>query len=173
MRVMVTFRHVNPSAGLRSYASEKVERLEKFARRILEAHVILSVEKNRHRAEIQASGKDIKVTATEETGDLYSAIDLAVAKVQRQLKRQTEKRNTRKGRRSAVTAGEAPEPARPQRRLRARRVALKPISVEDALLQIESDGSEFVLFRNADNELLSVVYRRKDGGFGLIEPEPW
>lgn len=173
MRVTVTFRHVNPSAGLRSYASEKVERLEKFSRRVLEAHVILSVEKNRHRAEIQITGKDLKVAAREETGDLYSAIDLAVDKVQRQLKRQSEKRNTRKGRRAVAPAAEAPEPARPVRRLRTRRVALKPISVDDAVLQIEAEGSEFVLFRNSANDQPSVIYRRKDGGFGLIEPEPW
>lgn len=173
MQVSVTFRHVNTSAGLRSYASEKVERLEKFAHRNLEAHVILSVEKLRHRCEIQLVGKGLKLTATEETGDLYSAIDLAADKVERQLKRRVGKGQTRKG-----ATGAAPRAAnlvadsggRTTTRIRPKRVAAKPMSVDEAILQFESSQPEFLVFRNSATESLSVLYRRKDGAYGLVEP---
>jgi putative sigma-54 modulation protein len=172
--VSVTFRHVDPSAGLRSYASEKVERLEKFARRVINAHVILSVEKQRHRAEIQISGRDLQLTATEETGDLYSAIDLAADKVERQLKKLAEKRKGHKGAPSA--AGPPPATrkaaARSDGRIRPRRVAVKALSVDEALAEIEASANEFVLFRNSTNDAVSVLYRRKDGSYGLLEAEP-
>jgi putative sigma-54 modulation protein len=173
MQVMVTFRHVNPSQGLRSYATEKVERLDKFARRIVDAHVTLSVEKQRHQAEIQLFGKDLALTAKEETGDLYAAIDLALAKLERQLKRLADKRKSRKGGISTSASAAAPEAApRRRSRLRAKRVAVKPMSVEDAIERMEQSEDGFLLFRNDATDLLNVMYRQKDGSFGLLEPEP-
>ena len=87
MQVMVTFRHVEPTDGLRQYAEEKVQRVHKFLRRPIEAHVILSVEKTRHIAEVLVTANRLNITATEQTGDLYSAIDLAMSKVERQVKK--------------------------------------------------------------------------------------
>ena len=85
MHVMVTFRHVEPTDGLRHYAEEKVQRVHKFLRRPIEAHVILSVEKQRHIAEVQVTANHLNINAAEETGDLYSAIDRAMSKVERQV----------------------------------------------------------------------------------------
>jgi putative sigma-54 modulation protein len=130
------------------------------------------VEKQRHRAEIQITGRNLKITATEETGDLYSAIDLAADKVERQLKKLIEKRKGHKG----VLSAALPPPTtrrsvRSDGRIRTRRVAVRPMSVDEAVLEIEDAKAEFLLFRNAATESLSVLYRRKDGTFGLLEPE--
>lgn len=171
MQVVVTFRHVNSTAGLRRYAEEKVGRLGRFARRANEAHVILSVEKQRHRAEILVLGKNMNITAKEQTGDLYSAIDLALDKVERQLKKRSDKQKDRRGG-DSVAAAAMPVKA-PARRsvVRTQRMAVKPMSVDEAVTELKLAKIDFLLFKNLATDGLNVLYRRKDGNFGLIEPE--
>ena len=173
MHVMVTFRHVKPTDGLRHYAEEKVQRVHKFLRRPIEAHVILSVEKQRHIAEVQVTANHLNINAAEETGDLYSAIDLAMSKVERQVKKHVAKYKDRKGANNVAAAGAlAQEGARGASVIRTQRVAVKPMSVDEAVMQLKLLKNDFLLFKNAANETLSVIYRRKDGNYGLIEPEP-
>jgi len=172
MQVMVTFRHVEPSDGLRTYAEEKVQRVHKYLRRPIEAHVVLSVEKQRHIAEVLVTGSHLNITATEQTDDLYSAIDLAMSKVERQIKRHVARYKEHKGANHVSTP--ALEPATRSGNtavIRTQRVAVKPMSVDEAVLQLKMAKNDFLLFKNAANEMLSVIYRRKDGNFGLIEPE--
>jgi putative sigma-54 modulation protein len=172
MQVMVTFRHVEPSEGLRQYAEEKVQRVNKFLRRPIEAHVILSVLKHRHVAEVQLSANHLNVAATEETGDLYSAIDLAMTKIERQVKRHVARYKNHKGVNNVPTATVADtEGARGRVVIRTTRVPVKPMSVDEAVLELKLQKSDFLLFENAASETLSVIYRRKNGSYGLIEPE--
>jgi putative sigma-54 modulation protein len=171
MQVMVTFRHLDPTDGLRQYAEHKVQRVRKFLRRPIDAHVTLSVEKQRHVAEVQVTANRLTATATEQTGDLYSAIDLAVAKVERQIKRHV----TRKQKRKTAPA----PPVRVSRRarpvsapLQVERVAAKPMSLDQAVAELELSRRAVLLFTNAERDTLAVLYRRDDGGYGVIEPEP-
>jgi putative sigma-54 modulation protein len=172
MQVMVTFRHVEPTEGLRHHAEEKVRHAVRFLRRPIEAHVILSVEKQRHIAEVQMTGSRLNLTATEETGDLYSAIDLAVSKVERQVKKHLAKVKDRKTNTHPAAAAVADEGGRAGAVVHTQRIAVQPISVDEAVLHLTRIKNDFLLFKNAATELLSVVYRRKDGNYGLIEPEP-
>src|SRR5258708_939614 len=103
MQVMVTFRHVEPSEGLRQHAEDKIQRIHKFLRRPIEAHVILEVLKHRHIAEVQLSANHLNINAREETTDLYSAIDLAVTKIERQVKKHVAKVKDRKGTNNTAT----------------------------------------------------------------------
>ena len=171
MQVMVTFRHVEPTEGLRQHAEEKVQRVHKYLRRPIEAHVTLSVEKQRHIAEVQLTANHLNVTATEETDDLYSAIDLAMTKIERQVKKHTAKIKDHKGPNNVVTplAGGI---ERPGSTIHTQRVAVKPMSVDEAVMQLKLQKTDFLLFTNAATDALSVVYRRKDGNYGLVEPEP-
>jgi putative sigma-54 modulation protein len=167
---MVTFRHTKPTEGLRQHAIEKVERVGKFIRRPIEAHVILSVVKRRHVAEVQVMANHLNITAKEETGDLYSAIDLAVSKLERQAKKHAGKVKSHKGANAvAVTA------AASRRKLptvgRARRVAVRAMSVEEALGELDRGKTEFFFFENSANDALTMIYQRKDGNYGLIEPD--
>jgi len=170
MHVIVTFRHVDPSDGLRRHAETKLRRLGKLLRGAAEAHVILSVVKRRHVAEVQISADHMNTTATEETDDLYSAIDLAVDKLVRQVKRRAEKHREHKG---GVAVARTTPVERPRRTtgIRTQRVAVKPMSVEEAVLQFDRSKSDFLLFRNASTDAVSLLYRRKDGGFALLVPE--
>ena len=184
MQIVVTFRHVDPTSALKSYAEEKLERVKKYLRRPVDAHVILSVSKERHVAEITLQADHVTMFAQETTHDLYSAIDLAIDKLEHQAQKLHEKRRHHKGagggnargiRASEVTTsvlavdrrgpGGAPEVIRTQR------VPAKPMSVEEAVEQLAASSDEFLVFTNASNQTLAVLYRRKDGNYGLIEPE--
>jgi len=171
MQIMVTFRRVEPTEGLRQYAEEKMRRLHKFLRRPIDAHMILSVLKHRHIAEVQVSGNHLNITAAEETDDLYSAIDLAMSKLERQIKKRLAKAKDHKGANTTATSV-APTNGPGESLVRTERVALKPMSVDEAIMHLRMRKNDFLLFKNAATETLSVIYRRKDGSYGLIEPEP-
>ena len=171
MQVMVTFRRVEPTAGLRRYAERKMQRVHKFLRRPIDAHVILSVLKHRHIAEVQVSANHLNITATEETDDLYAAIDLAMSKLERQIKKRVAKVKDHKGA-DTTAAAAAPTDGPSGHLVRTERVALKPMSLDEAVLELRMRKNDFLLFKNAATETLSVIYRRKDGSYGLIEPEP-
>jgi len=173
MQVMVTFRHVEPTAGLRRHAEKKSQRVRKFLREPIEAHVILAVIKHRHIAEIQLTAAHLNLTATEETDDLYSAIDLVMSKIERQIEKHVAKYKDRKkiGTAAAARALAAAEPSSGNS-IRTQRMAVKPMSVDEAVLQLKRSKTEFLVFKNAATDSVSVLYRRKDGNYGLIEPEP-
>lgn len=176
MQVTVTFRHVRPTEALRQYAEEKISRVSRYLRRPMEAHVILSVLKKNHRAEINLLANGTSLFSEEETDDLYSAIDLALDKIERQVKKLNAKRKDHQsdghaGVRLSVLASEPGEERGVRQVIRTRRIPAKPMSVEEAVMQLDLTQDEFLVFRNASNESLSVLYRRKDGNYGLIESE--
>jgi putative sigma-54 modulation protein len=196
MRINVTFRHMEATDALRDHAEKRVRRIAKYVHRPIDAHVILSVVKRRHIAEVVLNADRTTMTAKEETGDLYSAIDLASDKLEHRARKHTEKITSHKvSPRSRRAQIEAPEVTPPPERadgpglrmevLRAgsfgrrkgpevintKRLPVKPMSVEEAVMQMDLMSNEFLVFRNAATDILSVVYRRKDGDYGLIAPE--
>lgn len=178
MNVTVTFRHVDPTPALRQHAEEKLRRLKKYLHRPVDAHVILSVTKERHTAEVTLNADHESLFAKEVTNDLYSAIDLAVSKLEHQAQRVKERREEHKGPQRNANAGDSampsgPETVRPDTARRgaivAQRLTSKPIPVDEARLQLERSGEDFVAFINAATQSMAVLYRRKDGSYGLIE----
>jgi putative sigma-54 modulation protein len=174
MQITVTFRHVDPTPALRKYAEDKVTRVaRKYLRRPIDAHVILAVSKERHLAEITLQADHVSMFAKETTHDLYSAIDLAVEKIDHQAQK-LKARRERKGAGSARAAAPSDDGREPATRvaprvIETRWVSAKPISVEDALGRLERSSDEFLVFTNASDQRLAVLYRRKDGRFGLIQ----
>jgi putative sigma-54 modulation protein len=171
MQVLVTFRHMDATPALRRYAETKVRRIHKVMKHPIEAHVILEVSKRRHIAEITLGGEHLHVTAKEATADLYSAIDLAMDKVERQVQKHLTKR---------LAARHATPPAveeAPPRRRAARpavvseRVPIVAMSVSDAVRMLSRDTRDFLFFQNELSDSLNVLFRRKDGSYGLLEPE--
>jgi len=167
MQVSVTFRHVDATPALKSHAEDKLARLTKYLHRPGAAHVTLSVEKDRHTAEITWQADHESLFAKEVTADLYSAIDLAVGKLEHQAQRLKQKRDTHKGpgREGGLAAasgstrtGVVPQPIDP-----------KPMALEDAVAKLERSGDDFVAFIDASTHAMAVLYRRKDGHWGLIE----
>jgi putative sigma-54 modulation protein len=177
MQIVVTFRHVNPTSALKTHAEEKLEHVKKYLRRPVDAHVILSVSKERHVAEITLKADHVTMFAEETTHDLYSAIDLAVGKLVHQAQKLHEKRQRHKGaanargaNASAVTSSVLARGRRGAPNvIRSQRVPAKPMSIEEAVEQLRASNDEFLVFTNATNQALAVLYRRKDGNYGLIE----
>jgi len=193
MRINVTFRHMEATDALREHAEKRLRRLAKYVHRPVDAHVILSVVKRRQIAEIVLNADRATMTAKEETGDLYSAIDLAGDKLEQRARKHTEKLKSHKlptrSRRLPEISPALPEPPNiPGLRMdvirsdsfgrrkgpeviHTKRLPVKPMSVEEAVMQMDLMSNEFLVFRNAATDTVSVVYRRKDGHYGLIEPE--
>ena len=182
MQISVTFRHVDPTPALKAYAEEKLTRVRKYLRRPIDAHVILSVAKERHVAEITLKADHVTMFAEEETHDLYSAIDLALDKLEHQAQKLKAKRRHHKGGAAArgaegpavvtsVLAADRRGPGGAPEVTRTERVPAKPMSIEEAVEQLHASRDEFLVFRNASNQALAVLYRRRDGHYGLIEPE--
>jgi putative sigma-54 modulation protein len=117
------------------------------------------------------TGSHLALNAAEETGDLYSAIDLATSKIERQIKKHVTKRQSRKHAMQPreVVATPPPRPNRP--RIRAERLSVEPMTVREAVKQLESSETGFVVFQNTDSDLLSILCRGRDGTYRLIEPE--
>jgi len=148
MQVTVTFRHIEPTDALRQYAENKLQRLSKYLHRPMDAHVILSVLKKNHRAEINLSANGTSLFSDEETKDLYSAIDLAIDKVERQVKKLNAKRNehqaehTLPGLRLQVLSPDRVDDRGVPKIIRTRRIPSKPMSVEEAVMQMDLTRNE-------------------------------
>ncbi|SFN01235.1 ribosome hibernation-promoting factor, HPF/YfiA family [Thermodesulforhabdus norvegica] len=179
MQIDFTFRNIEPSEDVKSYVETKIGRVKRYLLEPIEARVVLKAEKYRYIAEISISSNGIRINASEETEDLYSAIDLLADTVESQIKKQLDKMRRRKlsaqerniianRNRSSVegTMGEADEdeyvvftePFDP-----------KPIDLDEAILQLNKSDRGFLVFTNQDTGRINVIYRREDGNYGLIE----
>lgn len=175
MQTSVTFKNIDPSDSLSEYVSHKLDRFDKFLDNPAEANVVLSVEKFRHIAEINITGDRLNIYGKEETADMYSAIDMVLDKIEKQLKKNKDKiKEKRSGAKSKMKASgqEAVMPAEAEDRSQVvlEHIDYKPMDVEEAILQMDLLENQFFVFTNARTERVNVLYRRKDGNLGLIQP---
>jgi putative sigma-54 modulation protein len=179
--VKVTGRHLQITDAINSYATRKIESLHLDYPKIIEAHVILEVEKYRHSAEIVlVCSNHITIEAREETDDMYAAIDEVTNKVLRQMRKyKTRLMRKHRPRKDVVQHLEEhvlhPEPVEDDEHpehpvIRTERYPVKPMYVDEAVLQLEMSHRQFLVFRNANSSRVNVLYRRNSGDFGLIEP---
>jgi putative sigma-54 modulation protein len=174
MQLSVKGRNLEITPALRAYAEDKLNRLTRYLENILSMHVVLSVSKHRQIAEVTLRVRDLTIRAEEESDDLYSSIDLVAEKLERQILRYKERimahaaRGGNRGGRlgTVVTVGEEDRQV-----VKTKRFAVKPAAVDEAILQMDLLGHNFYVFRNAATDEVNVVYRRRDGHYGLIEPE--
>jgi putative sigma-54 modulation protein len=194
MQISTTFRHMEASPAVRDYAEERLDKIRKyFQRELLSAHATFSVERNHnHTAEFSLTlPNGIVLQARETTEDMYSSVDLAAARIERQVRKWKERIRTHKPHggpsfsiRQAVITPESFEPqpgeedqadkAKVERAgkvhvVRERTVEVRSMSVEDAAMQLNLMEKEFLVFTDVDSKAISVIYRRKDGNYGLIE----
>lgn len=172
MHIDITFKNMDTSDALKDYTTKRLSRIEKYIDRPTEAHVVLSVEKIRHKADISLNADGIMINAVEITEDMYAAIDMVMDKLERQVKKHKEKVQGKKGQARAFqesTVQTEPTGLQP-RVVRERDYFVKPMSVEEAVLQIGLDKKDFIVFQNTDSDQINLIYKRPDGDFGLIEP---
>jgi len=183
MAVEFTGRNVSVTSTLRALAQERVQKLERHLGGPAQVRVVLSQEKHRFGAEVIATHRRRLWKAQEETGDPRAALVLAFEKIDAQAKRDVEKRRDRKHRgaapaRPAASQESALSPdssaaVSPEWRIvrTSQRSAVKPMSVEEAALRLDNGPLEFLVFSDAANERISILYKRRDGDFGLIVPQ--
>ncbi|MBI4536993.1 MAG: ribosome-associated translation inhibitor RaiA [candidate division NC10 bacterium] len=173
MLLSVKGRNLEITDALRQYAEEKLGRLTKYLEQIVSASVVLSVEKHRQIAEVTLRVRELTIRAEESTGDLYSSIDLVAEKLERQILRYKERivgHGVRGAARESRGAAGEPRLEEGARVVKTKRFAVKPTEIEEAILQMDLLGHSFYVFRNARTEEVNVLYRRRDGNYGLIEP---
>jgi putative sigma-54 modulation protein len=174
MSLNFTARHTSITPEIRRYCER---RLKSFARILgykIDADIILSVEKYRHKVEINVKTKGATLNAVEETNDMLSSLGLAFDNIEKRVKKEKEKLRERKRRKNREReAYSIPvEPEEPQRRvINSQDYSLKPMSLEEAFLQFDLTKKEVFVFRKSGTEKWAVIYRRKDGNYGLVEPE--
>jgi putative sigma-54 modulation protein len=213
MQMNITFRQFGASDSLKEYAREKVDRVNRLLDRAGEAHVVLSLERHLHHADITIHSGSWVLRGREKSEDMYASIDLAMDKIERQLRRYKDKLKSHHGREKVhhrqdlinqlarvrhavfelpeeqqeeitpsaaslaqtVAAAPPPEAAAKEsessaRVLRTTHLTVKQLKVEDAVMQMNLMNNDFYVFQNAETNSMCVVYRRKDGQYGLIEP---
>ena len=175
MQTSVTFKNLDPSDNLKSYVGDKLDRFDKFLDNPAEANVVLAVEKFRHIAEINISGDRLSIIGKEETVDMYSAIDMVLDKLEKQIKKSKQKirerRSVAKNRNRSIPDEEINLPDEDiERQIKIRNIEYKPMDVEEAVLQMDLIEDNFLVFTNARSDQINVLYRRRDGHYGLIQP---
>lgn len=174
MQIEYTGRKTDVPPALKTLTERKLRKLEKVLGRITHVHVVLAADKRRHSAEVSVNSPHLTLTASEESADLGVSLANVVAKLTRQAQRHLGKLRQRKRRNGRAAGGAAP--ARAERagegpRVIRRRFVSKPMSMEDAVQEVQRSEHGVLVFVDASTERMSVLFRRKDGNLGLIEPE--
>ena len=177
MNISFAFKNFEAAEHLKKYARRRMEKLGRFFGKAsgLEVAVVLTVDKFRHRCEVTVTGEGLHINATEQTSDMYAAIDLVTDKVESQIKRQVarvkaQRRHARNTDVDVFTYNLDAEADVQQPVDGTDRLATKPLHLDEALMQLDSIGSEFLVFFNAENNRINVVYRTKVSGYALIDP---
>ena len=181
MRVEYTGRHTAVSDSVRRLGDRKLRKLARHLRGITDVRIILSADKHRHSAEVTVHSPHLDLAATEESDDVAVSLSTVMDKLIRQAERRVGKQRVRKGggrsrpasvRTAPVLPVDGPPAEAPGPRvIRSRRFAVKPMTIEEAALEVGASADGVLVFRDASTERVKVLYRRKDGNLGLIEPE--
>ena len=180
MRLHVKGKNVEVSESIRLYAEEKMRKLDRQLHELTEVELELSVEKNPSiaanqvaEATVRTKGPTLRVT--EASTDMKASIDQLTEKLLRQVQNYRGKRRDRQVRGNGIPPGGAmsipDEEDSGEQIVKTKQFAMKPMSAEEAVLQLELVGHDFFVFRNAESGDVNVIYRRKAGGYGLIEPQ--
>ena len=195
MKFSVTFRRMDATDAIKQYAEEKVKKIKRYFPEPITAHVVLSLERYQHRADINITlSNGLVLKGSETSEDMYSSIDLAVGKIERQVRKYKDKIRSHKPATGPMLAfrrhviEEDPRPARQEpeqeppetgpdgeplpRVIRSDSFTAKAMTVEEAVMQLNLMNNSFLVFTNADNQAINVIYRRNDGNYGLIDTAP-
>ncbi|MBI4179635.1 ribosome-associated translation inhibitor RaiA [bacterium] len=178
MQLTVTGRDMPLTPSLKDYVEKRLERVERHIPRIIRVAAVLSKERQDHVASIRLTAANLKLAVTARSPDMYASIDAAVGKLERSALRAKERKIQEPRVRASRAKQNHPDESRPSgstavgdEELKVTRLWVKPMSAEEALLQIKTLSYSFFVFRDADDNQVKVMYRRNDRAFGLIEPD--
>lgn len=195
MQLSVTFRHMEPTESLKAYARERMERIRKYLPDPISCHVVLSTERHTHRIDVNFQlHNGLTIAGHEATENMYSSIDLCIAKIERQVRKYKGKLEEQKVRphhvdvlpwshsivseafekqeataEAPATSHDASAPPLAFEVVKTEKFHAQPLSVSDAIVQLNLQHEQFLVFRSQSDGSVAVVYRRDDGSYGLIE----
>lgn len=176
MNFEYTGRHMDVTPALRSHVENHFDKIKHlFDGNGTNAHVIIEVEKGRHRSEIILKWRDQVLTATSSVSDMYQSLTQTIDKLEKRALKQKNKVIDKHQRVKKVTTFVPPPDdikidSNSPRIIDVELTAVKPMTADEAILRIDGDENRFVVFRDSENEKISVIYKRKDGNYGLIQP---
>lgn len=183
MEITVTSRKMEMTNALSNRIDEKIQGIKKYLDGVNDVHVVLSVEKRRHFAEIILNAKGYVVHCKEETDNMYSTIDRVIAKVEKQIKKHKDRVISIKSKKrleneiiinsktDVLAYEEEIKKNTYSQIIKSEKFDAKPIFLEEAGMQIKSSKNNFLVFRNASNNRINVLYFRNDKKLGLIDTE--
>lgn len=174
MKVTVMSKNIEITPALREMIEKKISKLDKYFEKEVYAKVTISVQKSRHIVEVTIPFSGIMLRAEEATEDMYKSIDMVEEKLVRQIRKQKTKlsRKYNQSLRFAEIATDLEEVEETKGKIvRTKTFAVKPMSSEEAVLQMELLGHNFFVYQDTDTNNISVLYKRKDGNYGLLDPE--
>ncbi len=174
MKVIVTGRNLVITEAIRDQVEKKLSKFDKYFKSDVEAHATFSTQKNNHIVEVTIPLKSGSLFRAEgRTEDMYASIDEAIEKIAKQMKKHKTKIEKKFHAHESIKFEAIPETAEKEQDVsivKTKRFAVKPMHPEEAVLQMELLGHDFFVFLNGETEEVNVVYKRRDGDFGLIEP---
>ncbi len=172
MKYIISGRNIEITDGLKDAVIEKIGKLERYFTEETEAQITLSVEKDRQKIEVTIPVKGSTIRAEQTSTDMYVSIDLVEETIERQLKKYKTKLTAREqaGNFTESYMDEDFEDSNEIKIVKTKKFGIKPMNAEEACLQMELLGHSFYVFCNDQTDEVNVVYKRKDGAFGLIEP---
>jgi len=179
MKIEFTGRHVEVTSALKDHVEDHLAKIQDvFGNRPPKAHVIIEVERGRHRSEVIMNWRNEVLTANSTNADMYKSLSQTIDKIEKQARRLKEKviDRSHKAEKAAVVAT-PPEvlsdepPAATQRIIRSNGSAAKPMTPDEAVLELDTSEYPFFVFRNIEGGAINVIYKRSDGNYGLIQPK--
>lgn len=172
MQISFSGRHIDITDALKQYATSKLSKLSKFYKGPISIEVVMEVEHERQIVEITAHAKGTILRVEESSNDMYASIDSAVDKMESRVKKYKDKaRNKHRSTERGISSQIPHENEEPEYKVvKEKEFMVKPITVDEAVMQMEMLGHSFFVFRNSRTDKINVLYKRKDGNYGLIKP---
>lgn len=170
MQITVKTKHLEATDALHNYAEKKLVKIERYFDHIISADIMLSTERGMHLVEVTVHANGVTLRGKEKTDDMYSSIDKVIAKLERQVKKYKEKLQTRHRISKEETNEVRVIPVEGRARLARTEFPVKPMTDEEAVSELEQLGYMFLMYRDMGSDKVSVLYKRRDGNYAVMEP---
>ncbi len=179
MNVQITGKRVDVTDAMRGYIEKKIDKITKHLKDVIDVVITLRIERYHHIAEINITADHLTIRGEGNTADMYSSIDMASNRIEKQINRYRGRLQTRrvappdKLREARMTVFEHESIARSEVKpviVRVDKIPVKPMALEEAVMEMDLLNQDFLVFKNAETDDLNVIYHRRDGNIGLIEP---
>ena len=173
LQVKIRGNKIDITDSMKEYVKEKLSKLDKYSLEEFEANVLVKVRNYTQKVEVTIPLKTLILRAEEESSDFYSAVDLVVNKLERQIRKNKTKlkRKEKSGIKELNMDNILDIPEEEEKEVKRKKIEIKPMNMEEAILQMELLGHNFYMYKDSDLDSIALVYKRRDGGYGVIETE--